>query len=166
MRTLARELGVPVMTLYNYVANKDGLDELVVNYVLRTVQVPPPEAGSWEERLRKLERDARQAMKEYPGVSFDPRGGRATEAVRLIEGVMSILDSAGLDSRRAALAFATLFTFMLGQIELDALQSAEDAIEHVTTSARLSQDELFEFGFQAVIEGLKVMLPTHLPPKG
>jgi len=166
MRTLAQELGVPVMTLYNYVTNKDGLDELVVNHLLRSVEIPSPEAGSWEERLRQLERDARRAMKDYPGISFDPRGGRATEAVRLIEGVMSILDSAGFDESGAAFAFATLFTFMLGQIEVDALHAAEDALEHVTKSAQLSQDDLFEFGFQAVIEGLKVLLPSRRPPQG
>ena len=40
MRTLAQELGVPVMTIYNYVANKDALYELVLNHVLRSIRVP------------------------------------------------------------------------------------------------------------------------------
>ena len=62
MRALAQELGVPVMTIYNYVPNKDALYELVMNSVLRQVRVPPPEDGAWEERLKQLERDARSAL--------------------------------------------------------------------------------------------------------
>jgi hypothetical protein len=62
------------------------------------------------------------------------------------------------------LAFATLFTFMLGQIELDATELAELSgtdIEGVTRETHLSRDEVFEFGLDAVIEGLKVMLPQR-----
>ena len=44
MRSLANELGVPVMTIYNYVASKEALNELVVDHALRPVSVPPPEA--------------------------------------------------------------------------------------------------------------------------
>src|SRR5579862_2231836 len=57
MRALAQELGVPVMTLYSYVPNKEALNELVSDYVLRGVSIPGPDQGSWEERLRQLERD-------------------------------------------------------------------------------------------------------------
>ena len=74
MRALAQELGVPVMTIYNYVANKDALYELVVNHVLRPVRVPPPDAGTWEERVKQLERDVRSSMAVLPGLTLDRRG--------------------------------------------------------------------------------------------
>lgn len=35
MRSLAGELGVPVMTVYNYVASKEVLNGLVIDHVLR-----------------------------------------------------------------------------------------------------------------------------------
>lgn len=120
MRALAKELGVPVMTVYNYVPSKDALHELVVNHILRAVRVPSPDQGSWEERMRQLQMDARRAMSRYPGVSLSRAGGQAVEAVRLAEGVMSILRSGGFDPDDAALIFATLYTFVLGQIEVDA----------------------------------------------
>jgi AcrR family transcriptional regulator len=72
MRALADELGVPVMTIYNYVANKDALHEQVVNHVLSAVRVPDQNEGTWEERLKQLERNARNArdaMGELPGLS-------------------------------------------------------------------------------------------------
>src|SRR5579862_7132479 len=70
MRALAQDLGVPVMTIYNYVQNREALYELVIDHVLRPVRVPLPEEGSWEDRIRQLERDARRAVGQYPGVSF------------------------------------------------------------------------------------------------
>jgi AcrR family transcriptional regulator len=173
MRALAHELGVPVMTIYNYISNKEALYEVVINHVLRPVRIPLPEEGSWEDRLRQLERNARRAVRQYPGVAFDRRGGGAAEAARLADGAMSILASAGFDSTAASLAFATMFTFMLGQIELDAIDraslSAAD-VYRVPRETHLSRDEVFEFGFDAVIEGLKAMLPrqqsdTALPRK-
>jgi AcrR family transcriptional regulator len=161
MRALAQALGVPVMTIYNYVPNKDALNERVVDAVLRPVAVPAPEAGTWEERLKQLERDARRALAEFPGLSLDRP--YSAEGRRLAEGVMSILGDAGFRPTDASLAFATLFTFMVGQIDLD-LEVAElrgpgaDAVLSAARAAELSPDEIFEFGFDAVIEGLKAKL--------
>ena len=161
MRALAQELGVPVMTIYNYVPNKDALYELVMNSVLRQVRVPPPEEGTWEERLKQLERDARSALVSFPGLSFDRR--ESAEGTRLAEGVMSILASAGFTSTQASLAFATLFTFMIGQIDIDvdvagSGGAAAAAVQSAARVTKLSPDQIFEFGFDAVIEGLKLKL--------
>jgi AcrR family transcriptional regulator len=83
MRGLADELGVPVMTIYNDVANKDALHELVMDSVLARVKGPGPDDGTWEERLRLLEREARTALAHLPGVSIDrrdsPEGRRLAE---------------------------------------------------------------------------------------
>jgi len=164
MRALAQELGVPVMTIYNYVANKDALHELVINHVLRPVRVPAPDAGTWEERLKQLERDARSAMAALPGLSLDRRG--SAEGTRLAEGVMSILASAGFDDDDAAMAFAALFTFMLGQIDVDVdvidqRGPAAEAVQSAADATQQSRDEVFEFGFDALIEGLKMKLGSR-----
>ena len=161
MRGLAQELGVPVMTIYNYVPNKDALYDLVVSSVLHDVRVPSPEAGTWEERLKQLERDARRALAEIPGLSLDR--GDSTEGARLADGVMSILASAGFSADEASLAFAILFTFMVGQIDVD-VEIAEGAgpvaaaIQGAAQVTHLTPDEIYEFGFDAVIEGLKAKL--------
>jgi AcrR family transcriptional regulator len=167
MRALAQELGVPVMTIYNYVPNKDALYELVVNYVLRPVQIPPSDEGTWEERLKRLERDARSALSNFPGLSFDRRG--SAEGARLAEGVMWILAGAGFDPTEASLAFTTLFTFMVGQIDVDVDVAevggpAAEAVHAASRATELSRDEIFEFGFDAVIEGLKLKLGRRSQP--
>jgi AcrR family transcriptional regulator len=162
MRTLARKLGVPVMTIYNYVPNKDALHELVTNVVLRPVRVPSRDEGTWEERLKRLERDARDELSRYPGVSLD-RSRDSAEGLRLAEGVLSILADGGFTQREAALAFATLFTFMIGQLDVDVDVAgpggpAAEAVKSASHATTLSRDEIFEFGFDAVLEGLKVKL--------
>ena len=92
------------------------------------------------------------------------RDGGTTEGARLAEGVLAILREGGFSPPAAVLSFATLFTFMTGQIDLDAMAdtivsgSPSATLEGVTRSTRFSRDELFEFGFDAVIEGLKTKL--------
>jgi AcrR family transcriptional regulator len=163
MRSLANELGAPVMTIYNYVSSKEELGEWVVDHVLGSVEVPPLEAGTWDERMRALQRNARRAMRQHPGLSFSRYGSSSHEAMRLAEGAMSILRSGPFGEEEATKAFATLFTFMLGQIELDVLADSaggqsEATFESVTTGVDLSPDELFEIGLDAVIAGIVVRL--------
>jgi AcrR family transcriptional regulator len=163
MRSLAAELGVPVMTIYNYVASKEVLNELVVDHVLRSVDVPPPDAGTWDVRMRQLQRKARRAMRRHPGLSLSRHGGSSPEAMRLAAGAMSILHDGGFGPDEAAMAFATLFTFMLGQIELDVLTDSsggqvEATFDGMTNLANVDRDELFEVGLDAVIAGIKTTL--------
>jgi len=164
MRALARELGAPPMTIYHYVANKEALRDLVVNHILSEIPIPGPDEGTWEERLRRLEREARRVFADHPGVSTQLGDGATAEGTRLAEGVLSILRDGGFSPESAVLCFATLYTFMTGQIDLDAMADAivsgspRTTLEGVTSATRFSRDELFEFGFDAVIEGLKVKL--------
>ena len=165
MRELAGELGVPVMTIYNYVPNKEALYDLVSSSVLRGVRVPSPDEGTWEERLKQLERDVRRALVDFPGLSLERAD--STEGARLAEGVMSILASAGFGPTDAALAFAALFTFMIGQLDVDveiaeAGGPAATAVQVAATATDMTPDEIFEFGFDAVIEGLKLKLRRAL----
>ncbi len=169
MRALARELGVPPMTIYHYVPSKEALHELVMDHVLRQIRVPGPDEGSWEERLKKLERDARRVFAEHPGLSSQLRDRASAEGTRLAEGVLAILRDGGFSAEAAVLCFATLYTFMTGQIDLDAMADAivgsspTATLDNVVRRSRFSRDELFEVGFDAVIEGLKLKLLPRRP---
>lgn len=162
MRELAGELGVSVMTLYNYVANKDELNTLAIDFVLRDVEIPPPDSGDWRHRMRRLMVDARAAMARHRGVSLR-NGPRSAEAARLAEGVLAILAASGYDEDAAARAFTLLYTFMLGQVQVDAFTdpghgAGEPTLQSVTDQADATTDELFEFSFDAVIAGLEATL--------
>jgi AcrR family transcriptional regulator len=154
MRGLASELGVPVMTIYNYVPNKSALFDLISDHLLRPIAIPHAAAGSWDERMRALQRSTRSAVGRHIGLRFGTGVGQSAEAARLADGAMSILADGGFTPEQAELAFAVLFTFMLGQIELDALMntSAGPDAESVIPSAE--RDSAFEFAFDVMLEGL------------
>ena len=161
MRALAGQLGVPVMTLYNYVPSKDALHGLVLDHVLRPVRVPSPDVGPWDERIRQLERDARSAMVKFPGLSLIRHGLKSSEAARLADGVLSILADGGFSQDEAALAIGALYAVILGQLEIEAIAAVtggpvEASFEAATLN--LSRDQLFDFGLDAVIEGMKATL--------
>lgn len=161
MRALARELDVPPMTIYHYVTSKDSLHALVVDHILRDIAVPEADGASWEERLMRLLADARRVFADHPGVSSRLGDPGTTEGTRLAEGVLAILADGGFAPDAAVVCFATLFTFMTGQIDLDAMADAiagsvpPSTLVGVTGSTRFSRDELFELGCDAVIQGLK-----------
>jgi TetR/AcrR family transcriptional regulator, tetracycline repressor protein len=161
MRALARELDVPPMTIYHYAPSREFLHALVVDDILSEIRVPGPDEGSWEDRLRKLHSDARRVFAAHPGVSAHLGDGGSGEAARLGDGVLGILREGGFDSEACVVCFTTLFTFMTGQIDLDAMAyfvtegSSTATLDNVTRSAGLSREELFDLGYDAVMEGLK-----------
>jgi AcrR family transcriptional regulator len=164
MRALARELEVPPMTIYHYVTSKESLHGLVVDHILHEIAVPEADDAIWEERLKRLLTDARRVFADHPGVSSRLGDPGTAQGTRLAEGVLAILGDGGFASDAAVVCFATLFTFMTGQIDLDAMADAivstapTTTLEGVTRSTRFSRDELFELGFDAVIQGLKQTL--------
>jgi TetR/AcrR family transcriptional regulator, tetracycline repressor protein len=160
MRALARELGVPPMTIYHYAPSREYLHALVVDDILNEIRVPRPHEGTWEDRLRKLHSDARRVFAAHPGVSAHLGDGGSRQGARLGDGVLEILAEGGFDAEARVVCFATLFTFMTGQIDLDAMayfvaDGTAATLDNVTRSAGFSREELFDLGYDAVIEGLK-----------
>lgn len=161
MRALARELDVPPMTIYHYVPSREYLHALVIDHILSEIRVPGPDEGTWEDRLRKLHSDARRVFAAHPGVAAHLGDGGSREGARLADGVLTLLGEGGFDSDAAVVCSATLFTFMTGQIDLDAMAyfaavgTSTATLDNVTQLGRFSREELFELGYDAVMEGLK-----------
>lgn len=166
MRALARSLDVPTMTIYSYVPSREALLELVIGHILGEIALPEPDEGRWDLRLRSLLRDARRVLGSHPGVASKLGDSGTEEGARLAQAVLDILREAGFGPEAAALCFATLYTFMTGQIDLDfvaesALGQSRATLSSVTHRVHQSRDDLFEFGFDVVIEGLKAKLQSH-----
>ena len=65
MRTLAAALGTGPMTVYNYVADKEGLEELVVAAVVADVEVPAP-TDDWQHDVHQVATAMWRAVRAHP----------------------------------------------------------------------------------------------------
>jgi len=150
MRAVARRLGVPPMTVYGYVPSKDVLEVLVIDRILSDVQVPSPDVGPWDERLRLLLVDARRVLVEQPNLGDGHpavagggalellhRGAFGREASRLVAAVNDLLREGGFGDAHLDACFGALFIYVTGYAE------------QPTTS------DVFEIGLTALIQGLK-----------
>ena len=149
MRAVARRLGVPPMTLYGYVANKEALDVLVIDRILGEVRIPTAEEGPWYVRLRILLLDARRVLAERPNlgdghpatgggaIELLHRGAFGREASRLVDAVVDLLREGGFGDEQREVCFGALFIYVTGYAE-----------QHTTS-------DIFDIGLTALIEGLK-----------
>lgn len=161
MSLLAQELHVSAMTAYRYVTNKQELCDLVIDTVLARVCVPDGGATDWIPRMTALQTSARRELATVHGVLEVVRSRGATpEAVRLADGVISILRDAGFGSEEATIAFNVIYTYMAGQLDLDNGDPGSgraDLEAMAAFSARTSQpsnDEVFVYGLETVLRGL------------
>ncbi len=65
LRELADSLGVSVMALYSHVADKDQLQELMVDAAHATMAAAPSR-GSWQQRLRQVATENRILLHAHP----------------------------------------------------------------------------------------------------
>ncbi len=168
MGQLAEELGVAPMTAYHHVANRTELVQLVVEELLERVEIPGPEAGSWDVRLKALELNARRELGGIRGIRTGMSADDSPASRRLSEAVLAILRDAGFDESRSLLAYGAMFTYMIGQLDLDVASDREkdsaDALrfkELVDRSAggqRPTPDDFFDFGFDLLLAGLRQVL--------
>jgi AcrR family transcriptional regulator len=110
MRRVAQEFGTGAASLYAYVANKDELMELLVDWVMGQVvdrwDGPEPTAGNWRELAKQSVRLSRDVLVEHRDLAkafigripFGPNGLKAVELQ------LSILRAGGLPDHIAAYA--------------------------------------------------------------
>jgi AcrR family transcriptional regulator len=172
MRELADELGVTPMATYYYVKSKESLIALVADAVLTTIDVPPPESGDWDRRLRELTRDRRRVIAAFPGLRTAlARVGDTAEIRRLEDATLQILLDDGFDVSCALLAFRFYLDWFTGHASIDSMlrdSSRRRPRQHWTKALRLTldtrsrsrlrADDYFERGLDAAIEGMRQIL--------
>lgn len=65
MRTLAADLGVKAMSLYNHVANRDEIVGGIVDLVIGEIEIPNPQLG-WREAMRARAQSAHEVLVRHP----------------------------------------------------------------------------------------------------
>ena len=170
MRAVATELGLTTMAVYRYVADRDELEALVVEEVLRTLDTTPPAAEPWTEQLRILTERVRTAVGGHPGVVplLVSHRHRSAGVLRWSETVVGILRAAGFTGARRVIALRGLLSFVIGALQLEHLGplSGSGTVTiseladhpHLAETARhargVSPDEEFAGGLSIMLRGL------------
>jgi TetR/AcrR family transcriptional regulator, tetracycline repressor protein len=163
-RRLAARLGVQSATLYWHVKNKQELLDMMAAAIL--FRAPPGFVmrGSWWVWMGDLARQIRRNLLEYRDGARVMAGTRPTDALGPtgIEELFEGMHTQGLDRTQAWHVLASLSRFALGwAIDEQAARSSG----HVTGSA-INFDAEFEFGLQALIDGLRRAWRSRRTPKG
>lgn len=121
MRSLAQALGTGPMTLYNYVADKSRLEDLVVDAVVSGIAVPEP-TGDWQVDVAAIARAVWRAVRDHPAAIplVLTRRSSSTAAYGPAEALISALDGVGLPEEELLAAFRAVLAFVMGlaQVEL------------------------------------------------
>ncbi|MEW2503624.1 TetR/AcrR family transcriptional regulator [Amycolatopsis sp. NPDC047767] len=107
MRRIAQQLETGPASLYAHVANKEELDELMLDAVLGDVPVPEPDPGNWAEQVKEQVRQQVRAMVAYPGiakVAWNTPVPVTPNSLRQGEAMLAILRAGGLDLKQAVFA--------------------------------------------------------------
>jgi len=117
MRTLARELDTGPASLYAHVANKETLDQLVVDRIAAMLHVPEADPERWADQLKDMLRETLQLYRAHPGSARAAMG-----MIPMMEGgwktaeAMMALALAGGVSPQAAAWFCDMAALYVGAI--------------------------------------------------
>lgn len=172
MRAVAAELGMGTMSLYRYVADRDGLEVLVVDHVLAGIDLALPR-GRWQAQVTALLGRMRDAVRAHPAtVPLLMRHRHASAAsTRLIESMLEVLAHAGFTGRDRVIAQRTITSFLLGALQNEHYSPLSGAgtaamatldrdefprlAETAAEARRVSADQEFRRGLDVVLRGLE-----------
>ncbi|MFI9010506.1 TetR/AcrR family transcriptional regulator [Actinosynnema sp. NPDC053489] len=171
MRAVAAELGMGTMSLYRYVADRDGLEALVVEHLLSGVDTVPPRA-LWDKQVAVLVERVRAAVSAHPEavpLTMAHRH-RSPGLLRWSESVLAVLTAAGFTGEQRVVAMRALLSYLIGAIGLehrgplsgvgtDAMATMGEQYpllaETAATARAIPPDVEFRQGLDVVLSGLR-----------
>jgi AcrR family transcriptional regulator len=134
MRTLAAALGTGPMTLYNYVAQREELDGLVVEAVVAKTQWRLKPGLKWEDELTAIAEGMWRALSAHPNVIplVLTRRSRTPAMFDVTEAMLRALARSGRSGTELLQAFRAVSALVMGMAQNQlagpmALQAGESA---------------------------------------
>lgn len=170
MRRVARDMGVPLMSLYRHVRSKDDLEGAVVEALVAAVR-PAPDGDGWDAALRAWAVAYRRMVMRHPNaaplLATRPAAayrGRADD----VESALRALAAAGLTPAAARVHLRAALVAVTGfcNAQAAARQSAEEAPaapddDHPLLAALVADlrsgsyaDEVFDAMVSGVLAGI------------
>jgi AcrR family transcriptional regulator len=158
MRSLARELGTGPASLYAHVANKDELDQYVVDRISAMLEVPEPDPDRWQEQLKDVLRDTLQLYRQHPGAARAAMGMIPTMdgGLGAAEGILAIALAGGV-SPQAAAWFCDLAAAYVGAIAYE--ETIWIARENSSAAGKDPDHEAIDEQLREVMAGLADRFP-------
>jgi AcrR family transcriptional regulator len=185
MRRVARDMGVPIMSLYRHVRSKDDLDAAVAAALIAGVRTGP-HTGAWDADLRGWAEAYRAMAQEHPNavplLAARPAVAYAARADD-VEATLRALGEAGLEPDEARLRLRAALITVTGFCHAQeaarragtAAATPEDDAHPLLAAliadvqAGLHADRLFATMLDAVVGGIAARLGavrTSPPPRG
>jgi AcrR family transcriptional regulator len=120
MRSLAAALGTGPMTVYNYVPDKEGLEELVVAAVVADVRVPKP-TDDWQRDAYAIADAMWRGIRAHPAAIPLVLTRRTVSAsgFAAADALIAALARAGLSDRDRLAAFHGVLGFVVGAAQAE-----------------------------------------------
>ena len=178
MRAVAAELGTGTMSLYRYIADREQLEQLIVDLVLSAVDLALPEGESWTAQITCLLGRVRRTVGAHPAVVplLLTHRHASSGSRRFAETLLGILTAAGFTGQDRVLAFRTLLSYLLGALQyqhlgplagagtevLAALPASEFPLLSATArdARQIPADDEHDRGLAAVLAGLSASLAS------
>ncbi len=176
MRALASALGTGPMTMYNYVRDKEGLEELVVAAVVAEVTVPQA-SGDWVDDVHAVAEAMWRGIRAHPAAIELVLTRRTSSATGFAaaDALIAALERGGVEDADRLAAFHAVLAYVVGaaQAELagpltrgrDAGDAAArigstagatyphiEALSHVAKTVPVEKD--FERGLRMLLDGI------------
>lgn len=173
MRAVAAELHMSTMGLYRYVADRDELECLVVDHLLRDLDLDLPVKGPWREDLAELARRGCAAVLRHPAAIPLVVSHRqvSPHALRWSEAMLAVLAEAGLEGADRVIAFRALLAYIFGALQLQTYgpltgagtralaELPADRFPHLADTAMvaggLDPEQEFRAGIELLLRGLR-----------
>ncbi|MFI6173448.1 TetR/AcrR family transcriptional regulator [Nocardia sp. NPDC051052] len=116
IRSVTNVLETGPSSLYAHIVNKADIDDLLVGRLCSEIVLPTPDPARWREQLRDVYAQLRDQYLKYPGISRAALAMVPTnlEALRVAEGIFSILLAAGIEPQIAAWGMDVLSLYVAG----------------------------------------------------
>jgi AcrR family transcriptional regulator len=178
MRGVAREMGVPLMSLYRHVTSKDDLDGAIVQHLLARIPTGDRPA-TWETALRGWAHAYRAMVREHPNaaplLASRPESGYGSRPGE-VEGLLVLLGEAGLDPVDARVRLRAALVTIMGFCNVQAAYEqaaggeadapvAPDAFPRLAAlvddvRSRRHGEEVFAAMVDFVVAGLRASTPS------
>lgn len=181
MQAVAKRLGVTDAALYHHFRSREELVRAVVDVMMGEAPFPTGPDRPWRDWLANLAASLRALLRAHPGAAAfaAASGPTSPEQMRLVARTIGVLMGAGFDARQAALVYSLVTNFVVSSVQIEERRTAarrarrdiptrfaralrehlpgeetQQLHEVAKTWARTSPDEHFDFGLEALLDGL------------